>query len=192
MIRILVATFTATMLLAVPALAEDKKAAPAGAPPAPAPSKELAAFMKGMDTGTWKCDTKMMAGAMGPGSPEMTGASTIKFTKDMGGMLFKGEWATAKSKTNPMDMKGVMLIAYDETNKVASIVSYDSMGGMAMETGTMTADTMTTTGDAMMMGKVMKMKETITHNPDKSVTHKMEVDTGKGFEMMGEDICKSK
>ena len=197
MTRFLLTAFTAALLLAVPALAEDKKAAPAaapaaGGPPPPAPSKELAAFMKGMDGPAWKCDTKMMAGSMGPGSPETTGTSSIKFAKDMGGMFYRGEWTVPKSKAMPMEMKGIIILGHDENTKVASSVSYDSMGSVIMETGTLTADTMTLSGEGMMMGKMTKMKETITHNADKSVTHKFEADMGKGFEPMGEDTCKAK
>lgn len=197
MTRCLVASFSAALLLSVPALAQEKKAAPPaadaaaapqGQPPAPAPSKELAAWMKGME-GSWKCETKMMAGSMGPGSPEMTGKSTVKFTKEMGGMWFRGDYAVAKSKTMP-GMTVVFFVGHDENTKLATQVSYGSMGGAAMETGTLTADTITTTGDGTMMGKTMKMRETMTHNPDKTASHKIEIDSGKGFALAGEDTCK--
>jgi hypothetical protein len=41
-----------------------------------------------------------------------------------------------------------------------------------------------------MMGKKVKTRETTTKDDPKHVTHKFEVDMGKGFQLMGEDVCK--
>src|SRR5215470_2453029 len=61
-------------------------ASPTAAPPMapPKPSKELEAFMKPFE-GSWKCDTKFAANAFGPGSPEVTAKSSVKFKKDFDG-----------------------------------------------------------------------------------------------------------
>ena len=51
------------------------------------PSKEFETFMKSLE-GSWKCETKRVAGAAGPDSAEQVVKSTIKISKDkdMGGM----------------------------------------------------------------------------------------------------------
>jgi hypothetical protein len=194
---VLSAVLAASLSSSFIAFGQDKKdagaAAGAGAaaamPPPPAPSKELENWMKPID-GTWKCDTKMMAGAMGPGSPEMTSKTTVKFSKDKdsNGMWYRGDYTAPKTKTSP-EMKGSFLIGYDDNAKQVKSVGWDSMGGASMGTGTMTADTITWTGETMMMGQRMKIRDTMTKTGPKTATHKMEADQGKGFQVMAEDTC---
>ncbi len=91
------------------------RAAAAAAPPPmpqPKPSKELEAFMKPFE-GSWKCDTKFFANAMGPGSPEMTVKSKVAFKKEMGGMFYRGDYETKKQKGFDMSMKGIFYIGWD-------------------------------------------------------------------------------
>jgi len=68
-----------------PAPAAAKPAAPAAAAPAaamaappaaPKPPPELDETFKMLE-GNWKCETKIPAGSMGPGSPEMAAKSTV-------------------------------------------------------------------------------------------------------------------
>jgi hypothetical protein len=40
------------------------------------------------------------------------------------------------------------------------------------------------------MGQKVKIRESMTRGPDKGAGHNMEVDMGKGFQLMGEDTCK--
>lgn len=174
--------FAVSLALAFAAFAED------AAMPMPTPSKELEAFMKPME-GTWKCDSKMAAGSMGPGSPEMISKSTVKISKEMGGMWYRGEWSQPKSKTAPA-MSGVFMMGWDPGASQVVQMSWDSMGGSGVGTGTISGTTMTQTGEGTMMGKKMKMKETVTRVDDKTMTHKAEADMGKGFQPMGEDSCK--
>ncbi|HEY8924671.1 MAG TPA: DUF1579 family protein [Polyangia bacterium] len=163
-------------------------AAPAAAPAMPAPSKELEAFMKGFE-GNWKCETKFAPGAMGPGSPETTGKSTVKFKKDYNGFSWHGEFALAKSKTMPA-LSGVMQLGYDPGSGQLTVVSYDSMGSATMGAGPITGDTAVVTEDGYAMGMKVKMRETMTKKGPKEIYHKYEGDMGKGFQLMGEDTCK--
>ena len=39
------------------------------------------------------------------------------------------------------------------------------------------------------MGQKMKTRETMTRKSPKEVEHKFEADMGKGFQVMGTDIC---
>jgi Protein of unknown function (DUF1579) len=163
-------------------------AAPAAAPPMPAPSKDLEAFMKGFE-GSWKCETKFAAGSMGPGSPEMTTKTTVKFKKEFGGFSWHGEYSLAKTKTMPA-MSGVLQISYDPGSNHAVLVGYDSMGGSFFGSGPIAGDTLVVNEDGYMMGSKMKLRETMIKKGPKEVYHKFETDMGKGFQVMGEDSCK--
>lgn len=156
---------------------------------APTPSKELETWMKPLE-GTWKCDTKMMAGAMGPDSPETTGKTTAKISKDKdsGGIWYRGDYSSPKTKTMPA-MKGTFLIGYDEASTQVKSVGWDSMGNASVGAGTMTADTISYSGETTMMGHKMKFRETMTKTGPKALTHKFEADHGKGWQVMGEDTC---
>jgi hypothetical protein len=157
------------------------------APGAPKPPPELDAAFKFFD-GMWKCETKMPAGSMGPGSPEMTSKSTVRFRKVMHGFYYQGEYELKKTKTTP-GYKGSFLISYQPAAKLFVITSSDEMGGAEYATSLgFTGDTVTFLGEGYMMGQKMKIRETMTKN-DKQAGHKYEVDMGKGFQPMGEDNC---
>jgi len=162
-------------------------AAPAGMPMGPPkPSPELDATYKALD-GSWKCDTTFAANAMGPGSPEMKVKTTIKFKKDLNGFWYRGDYEAKKTKDFP-GMKGTVYLGHDGKQLLTSNV--DSMGGVGTGTGTAAGDTMTFITDSYMMGMKMKTRETIQKKSDKEFSHRFEVDMGKGFQPMGEDVCK--
>jgi hypothetical protein len=174
------------------AAAAPAGAAPAGAPPAampmgpPKPSPELDTTYKGFE-GAWKCDTTFAANAMGPGSPEMKVKTTIKFKKDLGGFWYRGDYEAKKAKDFP-GMKGTVYLGHD--GKQLLVGNVDSMGGLSSGTGMASGDTLTFMEDAFMMGMKVKMRETMQKKSAKEVSHKFEVDMGKGFQPMGEDVCK--
>ena len=170
--------------IAAPAAAP---AAPAG-PPMPAPSKELGAFMKGFE-GSWRCDTKFAAGAMGPGSPEMTAKSTVRIKKEFGGFSWHGDYSLPKSKMMPA-MSGVFQVGYDPGSNQATIVGYDSMGTALVGVGPISGESVAFVEDGYMMGMKVKVRETMTKRSPKEIYHSYEVDMGKGFQPMGDDTCK--
>ena len=165
-----------------------KPAAPA-AMPKPTASKELEAFMKPYE-GSWKCDTKFEAGAFGPGSPEMNVKSTVKFKKDLDGFAYKGEYEIKKQKGFDMTMKGILYLGYDPGSMEVVATSVDNMGGIGMGTGKIAADVLTYTSEQFMMGMKMKARDTMASKGPKEISHKMEIDMGKGFIPMAEDTCK--
>jgi hypothetical protein len=81
-------------------------------------------------------------------------------------------------------------VAYDASSNQATIVSYDNMGSASLGIGPFSGDAVAFTEDAYMMGAKLKVRETMTKKSPKEVVHKYEVDTGKGFQLMGEDTCK--
>ena len=164
-------------------------AAPAAPPAPPTPAPELVAFAKNFE-GNWKCDSKFPAGAMGPGSPEMNGKSTVSIKKDLNGFWYKGLYEVKKSKTLP-GMKAQFSMGYDAGGKQILLTGTDSMGTGWFAGGPIQGgDSVTVVGDAYMMGMKSKVRESMTKKSDKEVFHKFEVDMGKGFQSIGEDTCK--
>ncbi len=171
-----------------PAAGPTAAAAPA-LPPPPKPPAELDEGFKYF-TGTWKCDTRMPAGAMGPGTPEMLGKATLAIKKVEKGWYYQGVYTMKKTKTMP-GFKATFLISYQPAAKMFAMTASDDMGGAAYETSTgFAGDTITFVGEGFMMGQKVKIRETMTRGPDKAATHKYEADMGKGFQLMGEDTCK--
>lgn len=155
--------------------------------PMPKPSPEWEAFSKSGE-GSWKCDTTMPAGAMGPGSPEMKMQGTAKLKKDLGGFWLVGAYEVKKSKTMP-GMKGAFSMGSPDGKNLVSI-NMDSMGNTAFTSGPLGADGGTTMGEGFMMGAKVKVRETIQRKSEKEMYHKFEIDMGKGFMVAGEDSCK--
>ncbi len=163
-------------------------AAPAAPPPPPTPAPELTAFAKNFE-GNWKCESKFPAGAMGPGSPESSGKSTVSIKKDLNGFWYKGLYEIKKSKTMP-GMKAQFSFGFDPGSKQVLLTGTDSMGSGWFAGGPIQGDSVTTVGDMFMMGMKSKVRDTMSKKSDKEVFHKIEIDMGKGFQSVGEDTCK--
>src|SRR5215510_4667153 len=151
MTKSLIAT-VAVLALAGTVAAQDKKPAAAPAPAAPAAAAapaapEPTAFMKPFE-GTWKCETKFPANAMGPGKPEVTAKSTVKFKKDLDGFFYRGEFETKKQKGVDMTMKGVFYIGYDPATQQLLFTTVDNMGSLGTAAGKIEGDTVNYTGEA--------------------------------------------
>jgi hypothetical protein len=157
-------------------------------PTMPTPSKELELFMKGFE-GSWKCETEFAAGSTGPGSPEAKGKATLKIRKEFGGFSWHGEYSLAKNEILPA-MSGVFQVSYDPSSKQATFVSYDSMGAAMMGAGPLFGDSVTFAEQGYMLGIKVKVHETITRKSAKELSHKVEIDSGKTFQLMAEDTCK--
>jgi Protein of unknown function (DUF1579) len=172
--------------------AAEKAAAPAAAAPAepPKPDPAVDALYKGWE-GSWKCDTTFNAGSMGPGSPEMKLKTDVKIKKDLAGYWYRGEFKIKKTKAMPV-MEGVFMLGYDAAAKLPVNITYDSMGGYAVETGALdaTADKTVYVGEGHMMGMKAKFRETMIKKGDKAFEHSFDIDMGKGFAPMGTDECK--
>jgi hypothetical protein len=112
----------------------------------------------------------------------------VRFKKAMHGFYYQGDYDLKKTKTTP-GYKGTFWISYQPAAKLFVITSMDEMGGAEYATASaFTGDTITFVGESYMMGQKMKIRETMTKG-DKKAGHKVEVDTGKGFQPMGEDNC---
>ena len=140
--------------------------------------------------GNWKCDTTFLAGAMGPGSPEMKAKTEVKFKKEAGGFWYRGEYKMKKTKTSPA-LAATIMLGYDAAAKAAVSVSYDSLGSFWVEHAPgATADKITFVGDGQMNGMKAKVRETMTVKDPKTVEHTFDIDMGRGFQGLGTDVCK--
>jgi len=194
---VLASLFIPSLVTTSQATAQDKKdsnppvAKPSPAPAAmpmsaPKPPAELDATYKPLD-GKWSCETTFRPNALGAGSPETKTKTTIKFKKDLNGFWYRGEYEAKKSKDFP-GMKGTVYLGHD--GKQLLIASVDNMGALSAGTGSAAGDTLTFTSDGYMMGTKLKMREVIEKKSAKEIAHRFEVDMGKGFAPMGEDVCK--
>jgi hypothetical protein len=131
-------------------------------------------------------------GAFGPDSPEVKATSKVKIAKEptLGGQFYRGDYSVAKSKNVPMAFSGVFYLGYEPGTKQIANLSMDNTGVFSMALGPLSATTASWTGDAYVMGKKVKSRESMTKDGPKQVTHKYEIDMGKGFQTMGTDICK--
>jgi hypothetical protein len=145
--------------------------------------------MKGFE-GSWKCDTKFSAGAFGPGTPEVLAKSTVKFKKDMDGFFYRGDYEVKKQKGLPMPFKGTFFMGFDPGSQQLVVTGIDSTGGIGSGSGKITGESATYTGEQYTMGMKVKTRETMGLKGPKEASHKFEMDTGKGFVMIGEDTCK--
>jgi hypothetical protein len=89
-----------------------------------------------------------------------------------------------------MTMSGLFYIGYEPGTKQVTSVSIDNMGAISMGVGPLNATTASWTGEGYMMGTKMKTRESFTKVGPKELSHKFEGDMGKGFQLMGEDVCK--
>lgn len=195
----LASLFITSLVTPSQATAEDNKdmkhaagkpmgtAAAAAMPMVPAkPPAELDATYKPLD-GSWSCETTFLPNAMGTGSPEIKTKTSIKFKKDLNGFWYRGDYDAKKSSGFP-GMKGTLYLGHD--GKQLLMTSVDAMGALSAGTGSASGDTLTFNSDGYMMGNKLKIRETIEKKGAKEVIHRFEVDTGKGFQPMGEDVCK--
>jgi hypothetical protein len=170
------------------AVVPSKPAPTKAAPPAQnLPSKELEAFMKGME-GNWKCDTKFAVGALGPGSRPLSAKTDITIRKEPGGFSWHGDFKLAKTAITAAT-SGMFLIGYAASIKQATFLSYDSVGTAMMGTGALAGDSVTFAEEGFLKGAKVKVRETLAVKGPKKLFHKVEIDQGNGYQTMAEDTC---
>lgn len=175
---------------AKPAPAKAPAAAPAPKPPAaPKAPAELDALFKGY-LGAWSCDTTYPAGSTSPGSIETKLRSTVRFRKDLGGMWYRADYETPRTKTTPT-FRSQFWLGYDAVMKAALLTGIDSMGGMSDGVAVGAAgDTVSFVGDAVTMGQRVKARETFVRRGPRELEHRYEMDRGAGFQVMVNEVCK--
>ncbi len=170
------------------ALTPPKPAGPPVVPPAEnVPSKELEAFMKGLE-GSWKCDTKFATGSMGAGSQSLTARTELTIRREFGGFSWHGEFKLAKTSTTAAT-SGMFQIGYAAGVKQATFLGYDSVGTAMMGAGSLAGDSVTFIEEGFLKGAKVRARETLTAKGPRRLLHKVEIDYGNGYQTMAEDTC---
>lgn len=159
---------------------------------APQPAPELAEYLQPI-VGNWLCTTTFAAGAFGTDSAPVKAVSKLKIAKGealLGGFFYRGEVVFPKSKEMPMQMSGVFYIGYEPASRQVVSVTLDNAGTIMMGAGRILGAVASWTGEGYMNGKKVKTRETFTKTGPKELTHKIEADLGKGFQVLAEDLCK--
>lgn len=151
------------------------------------PSKELEAFMKGLE-GSWRCETKFAAGSMGPGSQPLSAKTDMTIRKEFGGFSWHGEFKLAKTATTAAT-NGMFQIGYAAGVKQATFLGYDSVGTAMMGAGTLAGDSVTFAEEGFLKGAKVRVRETLAAKGPRKLFHKVEIDQGNGYQAMAEDTC---
>jgi hypothetical protein len=148
---------------------------------------ELEAFMKGFE-GSWKCDTKFAAGSVGPGSQLPRARTEMSIKKEFGGFSWHGEFKLAKTTTTAAT-SGVFQIGYAAGTKQATFLSYDSVGSAMMGAGPISGNSVTFAEEGFLKGVKVRVRETLVAKGPRKLYHKVEIEQGKGYQVMAEDTC---
>lgn len=143
--------------------------------------------------GNWKCTATFPAGGFGPGSPETKTESSVKFSKAeaaLEGFFYKAEYSMPKSKTVPFSLAAIFYLGYDNASKQITNVAVDSVGGFQSGMGPLNEGSASWTATVNVMGGKHTLRETLTKVGPKELTHKAEIDMGKGFQVTAVDTCK--
>jgi hypothetical protein len=160
------------------------KSAPPG-PPKPAP--EFISTTKYF-IGSWKCDGTMTM----PGGQAAKASENLGFKLTMNDFYMSVDGDSKVAATQPMSMMFHGMVGYDPMGKKFMRNDYDSMGGyLGMSSGGWEGDKLVFNGEGMMMGKMMKVRHTMTKHGDAAFTSTFESIGADGKAMpMGSDECK--
>jgi hypothetical protein len=104
-------------------------------------------------------------------------------------MSWHGQVEVPAAKGAPA-LSAVVQIGWEPGTKQATLVSYDSMGSVFIGTGPLSGESVTFALEGYMMGAKVKTRETFTKKSPKEIFHSLDLDTGNGFQRIGEDVCK--
>jgi hypothetical protein len=153
---------------------EKKKSGGAAAmqPPKPAPEmKELRDFI-----GTWSTEETVEVSPMMPSGGTGTGTNTIRLGPGGFSVLME---QNSKSSMGPFRGHGV--ITWDPNEKVYRFIWVDSMTpGVVIETGRKEGGNLVYTGETMMMGKKVSIKDVISDRTPTSYTLTSFMNDGSG------------
>lgn len=186
--RMLIRVLVAGLLVAAPALGEDKSAEKP-VPPKPAPA--LAEAFKDM-SGTWSCSGSM-DNPQAPGTQVKT-KTEMKISTAVDGFAYTGAWKSEKNAAMPAGAKGTMQWGYDTSRNKLVEMGFDNMGSAWQGASDGEKDGKTVwMEEGVMMGQPMKSRTTVTRKSPKEITLMTEIETKPGaWQKMGEDTCRKK
>jgi hypothetical protein len=161
--------------------------APKETAPPHVPSKEFGSFMKSFE-GAWKSDTQFALGALWPGSQSLSSKTDVTIRREFDGFMWHGEFKMAKTATTPATI-GIFQVGYASPSKQVTYLSYDSIGSSMMGVGTISGAQITFLEEGFVKGAKVKVRETLAKQGPRKMLHKVELDQGKGLQLMAEDTC---
>lgn len=158
----------------------------AGVAAAQAPQPTADTFFQSYE-GTWKCESTR---PVSPQAPDTKADVTVTIKKEAGSPWYRGEYDVKKTKT-VVPVHAVFLFRYDAAAKAPVMVRYDNAGSATLQTAPdATPDKQVYVGEGHAMGKTVKVRDTMIHKGANDMNHTFELDQGKGFQLMGTDVCK--
>jgi len=174
-----------------PGLTPAAPAKPEVAPATPLaqnlPPRELEVFMKAFE-GRWTCSTRFPTGSLGPGSQPLSARTDVTIKKEFGGFSWHGEFKLAKTALTSAT-SGIFQIGYAAGPKLATFLSYDSVGSAMMGAGTLAGDSVTFAEEGFLRGVRVRVRETLSAKVARKLWHKVEIEQGNGYQVVAEDTC---
>ena len=154
--------------------------------PKPAPEMENLKWF----AGSWSCSGNSPESPFGPAHKTQ---STISLKRDLDGFWYDGMMTEMKTASNPHPVKGMLHLGYDSGSKQYVQVWVDNTGSWSNEMSPgWEGDTMTFTGDQVVMGKKGTAKDTITKKGNNQFAHKFELTMDGQTHTIVDEVCKKK
>ena len=171
----------AALLVAAPALAEDKPPSP---PKAAAEMSQLSYL-----TGTWNCSGKTFANPFGP---EHATEGTAHGRMSLNGFRLELHYDESKTAANPTPFHVLQVVGFQRAHGVFVSSCFDSMGGTCEQASTgWKGDTLVFEGSGFMMGEKTGARDTFTKVSAAELKHKGEFQGADGKWMTtDEETCK--
>jgi hypothetical protein len=163
---------------------------PAAPPVAAKPAPELAQIS--WILGSWRCDGKAPAGALGPGSPPYDYKSRMTLKKDLKDFVISSDYEQAKAKANPIGYHSKGFMTYDGSSRRFVVVGVDSGGSSFSETAERDGDKLVAEGQGQLRGLKTTIRDTFTKVGDRGLSWRGEIKPpgAADWQTMGEDNCK--
>jgi hypothetical protein len=153
-------------------------------PPKPAPELANLKFF----AGSWTCSGDSPAGPFGPAHKTQ---STVTLKSDLDGFWYAGTMTEMKTASNPHPVKGMLHLGYDTGEKQFVQVWVDNTGSRSVQMSPgWEGDSISFTGEQVVMGEKAAAKDTITKKGAREFTHKFELTMKGETYTIVDETCK--
>jgi hypothetical protein len=153
-------------------------------PPKPAPELANLKFF----AGSWTCSGDSPAGPFGPAHKTQ---STLTLKSDLDGFWYAGTMTEMKTASNPHPVKGMLHLGYDTGEKQFVQVWVDNTGSRSVQMSPgWEGDSISFTGEQVVMGEKATAKDTITKKGAREFTHKFELTMKGETHTIVDETCK--
>ena len=153
-------------------------------PPKPAPELSQLKYF----AGSWACSGDAPASPFGPAHKTQT---SLMLKSELDGFWYAGTVTEMKTASNPHPVKGMLHFGYDATAKHFVQVWLDNFGTWSAETSPgWEGDTLTWTGEQMVMGEKATARDTLVKKSDTEFTHKFELEMKGNWSTVVDETCK--